>query len=35
MNPPMGYQYYARTDPDDIRAIIKYLRTLPAIAPGG
>ena len=35
MNPPMGYAYYARTAPEDIRAIIKYLRTLPPIAPGG
>jgi hypothetical protein len=31
MLPPMGYGYYARTSPEDIQAIIAYLRTLPPL----
>jgi cytochrome c553 len=29
MMPPMGYGYYANMKPDDMKAIIAYLRTLP------
>ncbi|MCP4385650.1 MAG: c-type cytochrome [Hyphomicrobiales bacterium] len=29
MLPPMGYGYYANMQPDDVKAIIAYLRTLP------
>lgn len=31
MLPPMGYGYYARTTPDDLVAIIAYLRSLPPL----
>lgn len=31
MLPPMGYGYYAATDPDDISAIILFLRSLPPL----
>lgn len=31
MLPPMGYHHYAATSPDDITAIILYLRTLPPL----
>lgn len=31
MLPPMGYHHYAATTPDDISAIILYLRTLPPL----
>jgi hypothetical protein len=30
LTPPMGYQYYATLTPDDLDAIVAYLRTLPA-----
>jgi hypothetical protein len=29
MLPPMGYGYYANTKPEDLKAIIAYLRSLP------
>ena len=29
MFPPMGYGYYANIKPDDLKAIIAYLRSLP------
>jgi hypothetical protein len=29
MLPPMGYNYYANMSPEDVKAIIAYLRTLP------
>ena len=29
MLPPMGYAYYANIRPDDLTAIIAYLRSLP------
>ncbi|MNL78924.1 hypothetical protein D3C87_2054180 [compost metagenome] len=29
MNPPMSYGHYAKMNPDDLQAIIKYLRSLP------
>ena len=35
MNPPMGYHYYAKMKPEDVQAIILYLRTLPPIATDG
>lgn len=31
MLPPMGYGYYARMTPEDMAAIIAYLRSLPAL----
>jgi mono/diheme cytochrome c family protein len=31
LKPPMGYHYYATVTPDDLNAIIAYLRTVPAI----
>jgi hypothetical protein len=31
MNPPMGYGYYANTKPEDIDAIILFLRQLPPL----
>lgn len=31
MFPPMGYGYYAKMRPDDLKAIIAYLRTLPPL----
>jgi mono/diheme cytochrome c family protein len=31
MLPPMGYGYYARATPEDVAAIIAYLRSLPAL----
>ena len=30
LNPPMGYQYYATLTPDDLDAVVAYLRTVPA-----
>jgi mono/diheme cytochrome c family protein len=30
LKPPMGFQYYATVTPDDLDAIIAYLRTVPA-----
>ena len=30
LKPPMGYQYYATLTPDDLDAIVAYLRTVPA-----
>lgn len=30
--PPMGYGYYSRMDPDDLDAIILYMRQLPPLA---
>lgn len=27
--PPMGYGYYARISPDDMKALIAYLRSIP------
>ena len=31
LKPPMGYQYYATLTPDDLDAIVAYLRTVPAL----
>jgi mono/diheme cytochrome c family protein len=31
MYPPMGYGFYAKMQPDDLTAIIKYLRSLPPL----
>jgi mono/diheme cytochrome c family protein len=31
LKPPMGYHYYATVTPDDLDAIVAYLRTVPAI----
>ena len=31
LKPPMGYHYYATLTPDDLDAIVAYLRTVPAI----
>lgn len=31
MLPPMGFHYYANMKPDDLKAIIAYLRTLPPL----
>jgi mono/diheme cytochrome c family protein len=31
LRPPMGYQFYAKMTPDDLDAIVAYLRTVPAI----
>jgi len=31
LKPPMGYQYYATLSPDDLDAIVAYLRTVPAL----
>jgi mono/diheme cytochrome c family protein len=30
LRPPMGFQWYARMSPEDLDAIVKYLRTIPA-----
>jgi mono/diheme cytochrome c family protein len=30
LKPPMGYPYYARMTPDDLNAVVAYLRTVPA-----
>ena len=30
LKPPMGYHYYATVAPDDLEAIVAYLRTVPA-----
>jgi hypothetical protein len=30
LKPPMGYRYYATLAPDDLDAIVTYLRTVPA-----
>jgi mono/diheme cytochrome c family protein len=31
LKPPMGFQFYAKATPDDLDAIVAYLRTVPAI----
>lgn len=31
MSPPMGYAYYANIRPDDLKAIVAYLRSLPPL----
>ena len=31
LKPPMGYQYYATLTPDDLDAVVAYLRTVPAV----
>ncbi len=31
LRPPMGFQFYAKMTPDDLDAIVAYLRTVPAI----
>ncbi len=31
MLPPMGYGYYSRMTPEDVDAIIYYLRQLPSL----
>lgn len=31
LKPPMGYPFYARMTPDDISAVVAYLRTVPAV----
>ena len=31
LKPPMGYHYYATVTPDDLDAIVAYLRTVPAV----
>ena len=31
LKPPMGYHYYATVTPDDLNAIVAYLRTVPAV----
>ena len=31
LKPPMGYQYYATMTPDDVDAVVAYLRTGPPI----
>ena len=31
LKPPMGYQYYATMTPDDVDAVVAYLRTVPPI----
>jgi mono/diheme cytochrome c family protein len=31
LKPPMGYHYYATVTPDDLDAIVAYLRTMPAV----
>jgi mono/diheme cytochrome c family protein len=31
LKPPMGFQYYATLTPDDLDAIVVYLRTVPAL----
>lgn len=31
LKPPMGYQYYATVTPDDLDAIVAYLRTVPPL----
>jgi mono/diheme cytochrome c family protein len=31
LRPPMGFQFYAQMKPDDLDAIVAYLRTVPAI----
>jgi mono/diheme cytochrome c family protein len=35
MNPPMGYGYYANTKPEDIDAIVLFLRQLPPLPDPG
>ena len=30
LKPPMGFQYYATVTPDDLDAIVAWLRTVPA-----
>ena len=31
LKPPMGYPFYARMTPDDLNAVVAYLRTVPAV----
>ncbi len=31
MNPPMGYHHYALMTPDDLEAVVRYLRTIPPL----
>jgi hypothetical protein len=31
LKPPMGYQYYATLTPEDLDAVVAYLRTVPAV----
>jgi len=31
LRPPMGYPFYARMTPDDLNAVVAYLRTVPAV----
>jgi hypothetical protein len=31
LKPPMGYEYYATVTPDDLDAVVAYLRTVPAL----
>jgi mono/diheme cytochrome c family protein len=31
LKPPMGYPFYARMTPDDLSAVVAYLRTVPAV----
>jgi mono/diheme cytochrome c family protein len=35
MNPPMGYGYYARMTPEDLAAVILFLRSLPPLPDAG
>lgn len=35
MLPPMGYHHYAAMTPDDLSAVVLYLRTLPPLPDGG
>jgi hypothetical protein len=30
LKPPMGYHYYATLTPDDLDAVVAYIRTVPA-----
>ena len=32
MLPPMGYAYYATMSPEDLEAIVMYLRTIPPLS---
>jgi mono/diheme cytochrome c family protein len=31
LKPPMGFAFYAKMTPDDLDAIVAYLRTVPAV----
>ena len=33
LKPPMGFQYYATLTPDDLDAVVAYLRTVPEVSP--